>query len=275
MKGFITAIIIVIIVIIGAGVFLYFYKPADRAHPTATPEPNIVVTSPVDNASVTSPITVTGRARVFESTFSYRLKSADGKTLYEGHSMTHAPDIGQFGDFTVSIPIPATVLASSPDTPPALTVEVFDYSAKDGSIENLVVIPVTLASTDTTSVKAYFMNAADAGITCTRTVPVARTILKTPQVGFMALYELLEGPTQDERFAGVTTTIPENVQVNSLRIENATAYADFNEGLDANVAGSCRVGSIRAQIEDTLKQFPTVKTVVISIHGRTEDVLQP
>jgi len=35
------------------------------------------------------------------------------------------------------------------------------------------------------------------------------------------------------------------------------------------------VTAIRAQITETLKQFPTVENVVISIDGRTEDILQP
>jgi len=35
------------------------------------------------------------------------------------------------------------------------------------------------------------------------------------------------------------------------------------------------VGSIRSQIESTLKQFPSVKQVIISVDGRTDDILQP
>jgi len=45
--------------------------------------------------------------------------------------------------------------------------------------------------------------------------------------------------------------------------------------LQYQVGGSCRVSAIRAQIIETLKQFSTVKNVVISINGRTEDILQP
>jgi len=41
------------------------------------------------------------------------------------------------------------------------------------------------------------------------------------------------------------------------------------------VAGSCRVGAIRAQIEETLKQFPTVQNVIISVNGNTENILEP
>jgi len=53
------------------------------------------------------------------------------------------------------------------------------------------------------------------------------------------------------------------------------AKADFDEQLEFQVGGSCRVSAIRAEITQTLKQFSTVKEVVISIDGRTEDILQP
>jgi spore germination protein GerM len=53
------------------------------------------------------------------------------------------------------------------------------------------------------------------------------------------------------------------------------AKVDFDERLGFQVGGSCRVSAIRAQITETLMQFSTVKSVVVSINGRTEDVLQP
>jgi len=55
----------------------------------------------------------------------------------------------------------------------------------------------------------------------------------------------------------------------------ATARADFSEELRA-VAGSCRVLSIRAQIEKTLEQFSEVSSVRISIEGGDPaEALQP
>ncbi|MFP3868831.1 MAG: GerMN domain-containing protein [Desulfobacteraceae bacterium] len=53
------------------------------------------------------------------------------------------------------------------------------------------------------------------------------------------------------------------------------ARADFDQTLEYRVAGSCRVQAIRAQIEHTLRQFPTVTEVVISINGKTEEILEP
>ncbi len=50
---------------------------------------------------------------------------------------------------------------------------------------------------------------------------------------------------------------------------------DFDETLEKAVGGSCRVAAIRSQITKTLLQFPSFKKVIISINGRTEDILQP
>lgn len=127
-----------------------------------------------------------------------------------------------------------------------------------------------------TTVKVHFSNnKLDPEITCVKTFPVERQIYKTQEVAFIALSELLNGPTQQETNAGYITSINEGVRINSIKIENGTAYVDFNETLEAAIGGSCRVAAIRWQITNTLKEFPTIKNVIISINGRTEDILQP
>jgi spore germination protein GerM len=155
-----------------------------------------------------------------------------------------------------------------------VTVEVFEYSAKDGSIINLDSVSVRLATLQTSKVSVYFSNNnLDPAISCTKVFPVQRDIIKTQEVGFVSVFELLRGVMPGEK--GYYSSIPEGTILNSLIIRNGTAYADFNHVLEQGSGGSCRVQAIRAQIEATLKQFPTVKNVVISINGRTEDILQP
>jgi len=235
----------------------------------ASQQKNIEVFSPQPNDKVESPIVVKGRARVFENSFAFALKDQNGSKLYENHGMAGAADIGLFGDFEVRIPVSA-------GSPRSLIVEVFNYSAKDGSVENLVSIPVELVTQETMKVKIYYSNdKLDPAITCIKVFPVERTILKTREVAFMSLFELLKGPSPTDKSRGYASSIPENVRINSIRIENARAFVDFDYALDFEVAGSCRVLAIRSQITNTLKQFPTVSDVVISINGRTEDILQP
>lgn len=96
---------------------------------------NIEVNSPKINQSLKSPIVIRGKARVFESNVSYRLKDASGNILTEGNVLANAPDAGQFGDFEITI---STVLKGK------MIIEVLSFSAKDGSEIDKVIIPVVL-----------------------------------------------------------------------------------------------------------------------------------
>ncbi len=269
-----AGIISVLVIVIG---FIVLYSQATTPEDTnLTPTPsvsvreaNIVVTSPKSGDSVSNPITVTGKARVFENTFNYILRDSFGKKIYENFAMADAPDAGLFGDFTVKIPVPLTATDN-------LTVEVFEYSAKDGSVVNLVKVPVQIDSAKTSTVKAFFSSSKlDPQGLCTKVFPIERNILKTKETAFISLTELLKGVTTAEKSSGYSTGIPEKVRFNSVSIKGGTAYVDFDEALQYQIGGSCRVSAIRAQITETLKQFSSVKNVVISINGRTDDILQP
>jgi len=139
-------------------------------------------------------------------------------------------------------------------------------------------------------IQVYFAHtslAGDAG--CVK--PVTRTIPHTQGVGRAAIEELLKGPAPDEQAAGFWSAIPDPAQVaasrerigytgdrvrlNSLRIVDGVAYVDFSAEMEAHGGGSARVMCLSQQVVQTLKQFPSVREAVISVEGRSEDVLQP
>jgi Immunoglobulin-like domain of bacterial spore germination len=93
--------------------------------------------SPVRGATVTSPVRIAGTADVFEATVNYRILGAGEQLLAEGFT-TAACGSGCRGRFSVQVPF--TVEREQPGL-----IQVYDQSAKDGSEENLVSIPVTLA----------------------------------------------------------------------------------------------------------------------------------
>jgi len=128
----------------------------------------------------------------------------------------------------------------------------------------------------TLKVKVYFNNSKlDPEFSCNKVFPVEREVSKTQAAARAALEELLKGASEKEKIEGFFTSINPGVKIQSLVIENGTVKVDFDEQLEFQVGGSCRVAAIRAQITQTLKQFPTVNSVIISIDGRTEDILQP
>jgi len=110
---------------------------------------------------------------------------------------------------------------------------------------------------------------------CSRTIAIEREVPKTQGVAKAAIEALLRGATEDEIAQGYVSNIPLGVRLQKITIENGVVKVEFDEQLEFQVGGSCRVAAIRAQIIQTLKQFPTVQEVIISINGRTEDILQP
>lgn len=129
----------------------------------------------------------------------------------------------------------------------------------------------------TMTVRAYFgnTNLNPESIDCQAVFPVEREVVRTPAVARAALSELLSGPTLAERNGGYYTSINPGVAINSLSIVNGEAIVDLSAVLEQAVGGSCRVAAIRSQIEKTLMQFTSVRKVVISVDGRSEDILQP
>jgi hypothetical protein len=230
---------------------------------------NVIITSPTVNAVVTNPITLTGKNRAFEGSFQYVLRDTSGKIWFQSTGQAGAPDENYYRDFSVKIPVTA-------GAPRDLIIEVFEYSAMDGSIINLARVPVRLSTLDTTTVQVYLHNRRlNGNDVCDVVFPVNRTVIKTNEPAYLSLYELLRGPIGSDKDNQYYTSIPEGVKINSLKIVNGIAYADFDATLEYQVGGSCRVQAIRTQITNTLKQFTSVRNVIISVNGRVDDALQP
>ncbi len=135
----------------------------------------------------------------------------------------------------------------------------------------------SMATGETMMVRAFFGNSVEnpSSLVCEAVYPVARTIPRTTTVARAAMEQTLRGVTASESAEGYYTSINEGTQVNSLKIENGVAHVDLSASLNTGVAGACRVTNIRSQITETLKQFSNVKSVVISVNGKTEGILQP
>lgn len=231
---------------------------------------NVRVTSPTRDGLISLPLTITGQGRAFENTIDWRLLDEDGTVLVSGFATADAQEVGGFGAFEVTSSYPEPKGTRG-------TVEVFTTSARDGSEQDVVSIPVTFASQGAQSVRAYFSSTAEdpETLNCEITYPVTRRIAQTTAPARATLEELFRGPTNAERQAGFTTSIPSGVKIGSLTIDDrGVAKLDLSGELRAASGGSCRVGAVRSQIESTLKQFPTVTSVVITVNGQV-DVLEP
>lgn len=246
----------------------------------------IVVDYPKPNDIVESPLVVTGQARgnwFFEASFPVSLTASYGSSVvFVGQTIAQAK-----GDWMTTgfMPFEATLNFDPLEwVEPIHATLVLKKDNPSGLPQNddYVSIPIFLTpgeiatTTSTINIKAFFNNNnLDKEITCNKVFPVSRQIAKTMAVARAALEELLKGPSDEEKAEGYFTSINPGVQIQKLTIADGIAKVDFDETLGKDVGGSCRVSAIRAEITETLKQFSTVKNVIISINGRIEDILQP
>jgi hypothetical protein len=98
----------------------------------------ITVRQPLANARVSSPVTISGDASVFEATLQWRITDSAGRILAQGHTTA---SVGAPGRGTFSI----TATFASPLVDTIGIVEVFERSARDGSIDEIVRVPVVVS----------------------------------------------------------------------------------------------------------------------------------
>jgi hypothetical protein len=246
-----------------------------QGQPVATDQ--IKLDAPGSDQIVQSPLTVTGSARgnwYFEASFPVQLQDADGNVI------ASTPAKAQ-GDWMTTdfVPFTATLEFTAPATDTGFLVLKKDNPSGLPANDQELKVPVKFgpAMADTTKVKVFFNSEKlDPAVSCTKVFPVERTVAKSTTIAKTALDELLKGPTDDEKLQKYSTAINTGVTVKSVTVVDGVAKADFDSQLGYQVGGSCKVGLIRLQIEQTLKQFPTVKDVQISINGVSGDtILQP
>ena len=145
------AVVLALIVVLGAcGKITTPPTPTDSPAPAtvrpslATPIPGpvtsakgaITLKSPLVNETLRSPVTISGDASVFEANLAWRISDTSGRVLAEG--ITTA-SLGAPGRGTFSVTANYTVAAETIGF-----VEVYSRSPKDGNIDEIVRIPVTL-----------------------------------------------------------------------------------------------------------------------------------
>lgn len=235
----------------------------------------IRIDNPRPNQTIKSPVVIEGQARgswFFEADFPIKLFDANGNQL--GIAIAQAQSDWMTTDFVF---FKATLEFVNPATDTGNLILEKDNPSGLPEYDDQLRVPVKFeASAESIMVKAYFNNSKlDPEISCDKVFSVDRTILKTSAVARAALEELLKGPTEKEKAEDFFTSINPGVKIEKLTVEDGTAKVEFNEQLEFQVGGSCRVSAIKAQIIETLKQFATIKNVIISINGRTDDILQP
>lgn len=92
--------------------------------------------------------------------------------------------------------------------------------------------------------------------------PVGRAVVTGPDVGRVALTELLKGPTEEETAWGFESAIPVGTELGGITIKSGVADVELSRRVDDPAA--------QAQILYALTQFPTVKRVRFLVEGEPQ-----
>lgn len=214
----------------------------------------------IDSIVAANPLIVTGRARTFENTVSLRVRNARGEVIAEEY-VTSVGEIGHHNPFEAQLWIVR-------DPGARVTVDAFEYSAKDGSIRSL-----------TSKAVEYEVETIPVTVTfpvgdCTSFAAFTRSLPKSIAMARLLCEALIAGPDAGERAAGATSPFPRGSEVRSVILRDGEVTVDFNERLQ-NVGGSCAALGIRESVVRTLKELPSVKRVTITAAGSKELALQP
>ena len=121
--------------------------------------------------------------------------------------------------------------------------------------------------------KLYFNNTIKDPnlIDCSLVYEIERKSLNPITPDFV-MRELIKGLTPEETKLGFVTAIPKKCELNFVTVENEKATVDFKP---FQIAGSCATSAFTAQVKQTMLALSTIKEVVITIQGKSEEILQP
>jgi spore germination protein GerM len=133
------------------------------------------------------------------------------------------------------------------------------------SIPSNTTSTTAVGSDDTITLRVYFARNE-------KICAASRVIPKTQEVGAAAMKALLQGPTADEKQAGMVSTIPEGTTFLGLNVENGIATVDLSKEYESG-GGSLSMFMRLAEVVFTLTQFSSVQGVNFKLDGEPIEVL--
>jgi hypothetical protein len=139
----------------------------------------------------------------------------------------------------------------------------------------LFVMPVAYGQAKQTMlIKLYFPNTKFGSGDCgAKVFPITRRIPKTAAVARAVLEQLFAGPNSEEKAKGFYSDFSEETKsfFFSVNVRNRAAYVNLRDPTLTPVTGnfttSCGGSNFFGQVDNTLKQFSSIKKVFFAIKG--------
>ncbi len=237
----------------------------DTATNASAPEPQAPSASDsqeiyIDTIVGANPVRVSGRARTFENTVQVRVRDARGDSIAEVFT-TSRGEMGHHNPYSAEVWVVR-------DPGPRVTIDAFEYSAKDGSVRSLT---SQVLSYDIERIRVTLMIPVGE---CGELRAFTRVVPKSVGLARLLVEMLVAGPDSAETVAGANSPFPRGSRVDGVVLRDGTLTVDFNERTTNNVS-TCAATSIRNSLTRTLQLLPTVKRVVVTAAGVVPLVLSP
>ncbi len=102
-------------------------------------------------------------------------------------------------------------------------------------------------------------------------VAVLREVPATKSVATAAITALLAGPTSGDAGRSISTAIPDGSKLLGISITNGVATIDLSSEFESG-GGSASVQGRLGQVVYTLTQFPSIKSVMFQIEGKSAEI---
>ncbi len=221
-----------------------------------TTDADLYLVSPSENATVTSPLLVTGFARATGEVVGWAARDASGNVLVSGEVPLPQEPRGALVPFAFDLFLPAL-------TDPNFT---FELSIGAQNAERRISTPVHLLTTNVSSLSVFFVNTQQGNSGCGQVFPVIRDVAQTSAIGRASLLELFTGPSAADRAEGFSTAIPLDGAFETLVIREGVATIGVNNAF-LRLVGTCTGTRAKAQITQTLLQVPSIDDIVFTVNG--------
>jgi hypothetical protein len=237
----------------------------------------IQVETPRANEIISSPLVIKGKARgawFFEASFPVKLYDGQGKLLVAATAQAKSDWASE--DF---VPFEAKLEFLPPETGKGTLVLEKDNPSELAENADELRMPVFFSQEDRESqeedqekraVKLYYYHPEldqdeEGNIACSRKglVAVERTIPLTETPIQDTIRLLLRGElTEEEKARGIETEYPlAGLSLEGAALKDGVLTLEFFDPQNKTSGGSCRVGILWFQVEETAKQFPEVREV--------------
>ena len=125
---------------------------------------------------------------------------------------------------------------------------------------------------ETMIVRAYYVLAGESGVE--GLVPTLRVVPKSTGVARAAMNALLDPEAVLARYDQLSSAIPSGTKILGLAVKNGVATIDLSSEFESG-GGTASARYRLGQLVYTLTQFPTVRSVLLQVEGRTVTTFGP